>query len=66
MKLKDQNGNTITGMTKNILGDIVVTDTNKYYKYIREKESIQKMNNLENEVQQLKALIETLLRDKNG
>lgn len=65
-KVKDQNGNIIPGIVKSDVGGLIVTDTERYYKYMREKESIQKINNLEHEIQQLKELVQTLLRDKNG
>lgn len=65
-KIKDSYGTILPGILKDSIGSIVVTDTNGYYKYLREKESIEKLNDLENEVQQLKELVQTLLRDKNG
>lgn len=66
LRVKDPHGNILPGIMKGDVGNLVVTDKDQYYKYMREKESIQKINNLENEVQQLKELIQTLLRDKNG
>lgn len=65
-RVKDQSGNIIPGIMKGDIGSLVVTDVDQYYKYMREKESIQKINNLENEVQQLKELVQSLLREKNG
>lgn len=65
-KVIDQNGNILPGIVKGNIGGLIVTDETQYQKYIREKESIQKINGLENEVQQLKELVECLIKSQSN
>lgn len=65
-RVKDQAGNIIPGLMKSNTGNLVVSNQEQYYKYVREKQSIEKINSLEKEVQQLKELIQTLLEKTNG
>lgn len=64
-KVKDQNGNFISGIVKSDTGNLIVTNKKQYYKYIRERDSAKKIVDLENEVEELKGLIHSLLNNKN-
>lgn len=64
-KVKDQNGNVLHGVVKQGIGGLVVTDEQQYQKYVREKQFAQKMNDLENEVSELKDMVKSLLQKLN-
>lgn len=60
-KVKDENGNTVHGMLKDNKGNIVVTDTDAYNKYMNEKERAMKLKHLEKEVSEIKSTMTEIL-----
>lgn len=66
IRVKDQDGNVVPGILKDVLGNLVVNDVAEYNKYKREKDSAEQINELKSEVDQLKQLVHALLREKNG
>jgi len=61
-RVKDKNGNVFNGIVKSYTGSLVVTDEKEYQKYLHEKHSTKKINELENEVSELKQMIKSLLQ----
>lgn len=61
MHVKDESGNIIPGLFKDSVGAIIVEKNYDYNKYVQEKKRLDKINNLESEVKELKELIYKLL-----
>jgi hypothetical protein len=66
MIVKDNTGSVLKGLYRGHNGALVVHDPEEFNKYNREKSSKEEINRLSNEVQQLKELVTSLLREKNG
>lgn len=66
MIVKDQDGNIVKGLLRNSSGGLVVNDEIEFNKYKREKESVNRVKHLEEELDQLKQLVQTLIRERNG
>ena len=66
MIVKDQNGTIINGLHRTRNGGLLVDSPDEFNKYMKEKTSKQEIMRLTDEVQQLKDLVLTLLREKNG
>lgn len=66
MKVKDQNGNIISGVFRTKQGGLIVSDQTAYDKYIRTSEQAKKVLNMEKQIQELKSLVAQLLnREEN-
>lgn len=61
IQVKDESGNLVPGLLKDNLGAIIVEKDYNYNKYVQEKKRLDKINNLESEVKELKELIYTLI-----
>ena len=66
LQVKDQQGNVVRGLYRSPNGVLIVDDSAEFNKYNREKQSAAEINQLRSEVDQLKQLVATLLRDHNG
>ena len=66
MIVKDPNGIVINGLQRTRNGGLLVNNPDEFNKYMKEKTSKEEIMRLTNEVQQLKDLVLTLLREKNG
>lgn len=65
VKVKDKNGVIVKGLFRSPGGGLVVNDKEAYERYMREKNSIEKMKSMEEEIEQLKAMVHALLnKDK--
>ena len=63
--ITDNKGNVVSGIKKSTTG-LVVDDKNSYNKYLREKETLMRITNLEKEVESLKRIITSLLGESDG
>lgn len=61
IKVKDENGNTIQGLYKDQRGCIIVEKNNEYDRYVLEKKQQETINNLTNEISELKDLINKII-----
>lgn len=66
MRVKDASGAVVNGLVRTAGGGLAVNSTTEYHKYIKEKEAAAKINQLENEIDQLKQLVHKLLENNNG
>lgn len=64
MRVKDSSGNIIPGLERDQSNGLVVRDKVAYNRYITEKTRIEKINNLELQVQSLTEIVQKLLSDK--
>lgn len=60
-RVKDQNGNIIQGLLKDRRGAIIVENNAEYEKYLIEKQHQETINNLKQEVSELKDMIHALI-----
>lgn len=65
MKVKDQNGNIVSGVFRTAQGGLVVDDQSSYSKYIKESEQAKKMSNMETQIADLQCLVAELLTKLN-
>ncbi len=65
MRVKDANGNVVSGVIRSPSGGLVVSDVSGYHKYMREQASAHHITQLQDEVDQLKALVQKLLEKNN-
>ena len=66
MKVKDQNGNIISGVFRTKHGGLIVSDQSAYDKYIKESEQAKRVLNMEKQIEELKSLVAQLLnREEN-
>lgn len=61
VKVKDENGNIISGLVKVADGVIISDSSSEYNKYLQEKQRIEQINNLSKQVEDLNNLVRTLL-----
>ena len=66
MRVKDATGNVVNGILRTPSGGLLVNDVSGYHKYMRDKESTNQINQLKEEVDQLKQLVHKLLEKNNG
>lgn len=66
MKVKDSSGTIVNGLIRTPGGGLVVDSPTEYYKYMKDKESKAKITHLEQEIDQLKQLVQKLLEKNNG
>lgn len=61
IRVKDQSGNIIPGLFKNGIGALVVKNDSEYDKYIQTKQQQEVINNLTQEVSELKTMVQNLI-----
>lgn len=61
MRVKDDSGNIVSGILKVADGVLIAEPGQEYNKYLQEKKRLDKINNLESEIKELKELIKSLL-----
>lgn len=66
MKVKDNNGNVIHGLSRTDGGGISVNNSAEYAKYMNEKQSALKIIKLQEEIEELKNMVKTLIEKNNG
>lgn len=65
IKLKDEIGNVVPGLYKDNLGAIIVENDFEYNRYMIEKKQQETINNLTQEVSELKMLMNNLISTIN-
>ena len=55
--IRDTSGNIITGIKKSTTNALVVDDSKEYNKYMRERKLLQRIEQLEREVDEIKHLL---------
>ena len=53
-RILDESGKVVTGVYRDVLGNIIAQPTEEYNKYLLEKKRHEQMNNLMNDVESLK------------
>ena len=66
MKVVDLNGNVVYGLVRTEGYGLSVNDTAAYTKYIKEKERIEDIQRLKNDVQEMKATLSEILKAIHG
>ena len=66
LRVKDENGNVVPGLFKDDRGAIVVNDKPGYQKYLLEKQHQETINNLKQEVSELKDMIHALIANASN
>lgn len=61
MRVKDDSGNIVSGILKVADGVLIAEPGQEYNKYLQEKKRLDKINNLESEIKELKELVKSLL-----
>lgn len=61
LRVKDEYGNIVQGLYKDQRGAIVVEKNSDYDRYLREKKHQETINNLQNEVSELRNAIQDLM-----
>lgn len=61
IRVKDQSGNIIPGLFKTGMGALVVKNDSEYDKYIQTKQQQEVINNLTQEVSELKTMVQNLI-----
>lgn len=65
LNLKDENGNVVPGLLKDNRGAIVVKNDAEYQRYMIEKKRQETINNLTQEVSELKDIVNQLITSLN-
>lgn len=65
MKVKDQNGNIVSGVFRTAQGGLIVNDQSAYDKYIKESEQAKRVLNMETQIADLQCLVAELLTKLN-
>lgn len=65
LRVKDENGNLIPGLLKDGLGNIIVKNDAEYNRFKLERQQQEAINNLTQEISELKLIINKLLSEKN-
>ena len=61
LRVKDENGNIVHGLYKDQRGAIVVEKSSDYERYMLEKKRQETINNLSQEVSELKEIVHNLI-----
>lgn len=63
IRVKDQAGNIVPGVFKDALGTIVINNNHEYKQYLKDRQSTESINSLNNEIQKQKDLINNITTD---
>ena len=66
LRVKDENGNIVSGLFKDERGTIVVNDKVGYQRYLLERQHQETINNLKQEVSELKDMIHALIANASN
>lgn len=66
LKTKDEFGNIVKGIYRTITGGLVVSDTESYNKYIKEKKAAEDFLAVKRELEELRETVKILLQQKEN
>ena len=55
LRIKDESGNILSGLYRNDVGAIIADESEEYHRYLFEKQRLEQINNLSDDVNSLKS-----------